>query len=361
MDEIIDKLLLLGLGIFLLYGREQTVLSVTAWLLAVIFAAFGFYFQNRKVFYVLFAGLCVLAVFFPMVLLFFPVFLYDALRVKLYWVIGAGAVLCMFYPVSGDLRDWILWGMTLVLSVVLQYKTQRKIFYQEELIRIRDSSTELNLVLEEKNRSLMEKQDYEIYSATLRERNRIAREIHDNVGHMLSRSLLQIGALLTLEKEGMVHEQLESMKETLNQAMNSIRESVHDLHDDSLDLRQAVEEALKVLREDYEVTFDYDMSDHIPGRVKYCFAATVKEAVSNIIKHSNGDSVQIMFREHPGFYQLSIQDNGTVNQVDFDNGIGLKNMKDRVDTLHGTFRIRTDSGFLIFISIQKTEEVLCER
>jgi signal transduction histidine kinase len=41
----------------------------------------------------------------------------------------------------------------------------------------------------------MEKQDYEIYLATLRERNRIAREIHDNVGHMLSRSILQIGAL----------------------------------------------------------------------------------------------------------------------------------------------------------------------
>ena len=33
----------------------------------------------------------------------------------------------------------------------------------------------------------MEKQDYEIYLATLRERNRIAREIHDNVGHMLSK------------------------------------------------------------------------------------------------------------------------------------------------------------------------------
>ena len=46
-------------------------------------------------------------------------------------------------------------------------------------------------MLTQKNKDLLEKQDYEIHVATLKERNRIAREIHDNVGHMLSRSLLQ--------------------------------------------------------------------------------------------------------------------------------------------------------------------------
>ena len=39
--------------------------------------------------------------------------------------------------------------------------------------------------MREKNRKLLEEQDTEIYMATLKERNRIAREIHDNVGHML--------------------------------------------------------------------------------------------------------------------------------------------------------------------------------
>lgn len=72
---------------------------------------------------------------------------------------------------------------------------------------------------------------------TLRERNRIAREIHDNVGHMLSRSILQMGALITIHKEEPLHGQLAGVGETLNQAMNSIRESVHDLHDESIDLR----------------------------------------------------------------------------------------------------------------------------
>jgi len=52
------------------------------------------------------------------------------------------------------------------------------------------------MLLRQKNRELIEKQDYEIRLATLNERGRIAREIHDHVGHLLSRSILQIGALM---------------------------------------------------------------------------------------------------------------------------------------------------------------------
>lgn len=63
-----------------------------------------------------------------------------------------------------------------------------------EIRRIKDDSEERTLLLAEKNKALQEKQNYEIYAATLRERNRIAREIHDNVGHLLSRTILLTGA-----------------------------------------------------------------------------------------------------------------------------------------------------------------------
>ncbi len=149
-----------------------------------------------------------------------------------------------------------------------------------------------------KNKNLMEKQDYEIYLATLRERNRIAREIHDNVGHMLSRSILQMGALITIHKEEPLHGQLAGVGETLNQAMNSIRESVHDLHDESIDLRQSIAEATREMKEHYQLTVDYDMSPEIPRNVKYCFITAVKEAMSNIAKHSDADKISVILREH---------------------------------------------------------------
>ena len=55
--------------------------------------------------------------------------------------------------------------------------------------------------MEQKNKELLEKQDYEIQVATLNERNRIAREIHDSVGHLLSRSILQLGALKAVHRQ----------------------------------------------------------------------------------------------------------------------------------------------------------------
>ena len=53
------------------------------------------------------------------------------------------------------------------------------------------------------------------------------------------------------------------------------------------------------------------MSAEIPRNVKYCLIAIVKEAVANIVKHSNANRVCIFLREHPGFYQMSVEDNGT--------------------------------------------------
>lgn len=106
--------------------------------------------------------------------------------------------------------------MLIVAAILLACRTGRILYLEQEMIRLRDTSTELNLVLQEKNKNLMEKQDYEIYLATLRERNRIAREIHDNVGHMLSRSILQMGALITIHKEEPLHGQLAGVGETLN-------------------------------------------------------------------------------------------------------------------------------------------------
>ena len=191
------------------------------------------------------------------------------------------------------------------------------------------------------------------------------------MGHMLSRSILQMGALITIHKEEPLHGQLAGVGETLNQAMNSIRESVHDLHDESIDLRQSIAEATREMKEHYQLTVDYDMSPEIPRNVKYCFITAVKEAMSNIAKHSDADKISVILREHPAFYQLTVEDNGTVGRkgqsgllweeevvrMDGKEGIGLSNMKERVQALGGTFRIHTENGFVIFISIPKRDKM----
>ena len=73
--------------------------------------------------------------------------------------------------------------------------------YKKLLNMTRDDSKELEKMLEEKNKRLMSEQDQQVHLATLAERNRIAREIHDNVGHLLSRAILLLGAISTVNTD----------------------------------------------------------------------------------------------------------------------------------------------------------------
>lgn len=354
MDRFLDYLIILLLSAFIIFTSQGTITPVVTFLLGLIAGALGMFLDKRPQTTFLCVVFIAISFFLPELSFFFPVILITIYRYRVWWGV-VGAIPFLMKLTDYELWEIALWVGTCGLSILLTERTNRIETLKRDMISMRDTSTELNLVLREKNKDLMEKQDYEIYLATLKERNRIAREIHDNVGHMLSRSILQIGALKTLHKEEPLCGQLTSINDTLNQAMNSIRESVHDLHDDSIDLRQAVLEATKEMRENYKVQLDYDMSKSVPRNVKYCFIAIIKEAMSNVVKHSNADTIGIILREHPGFYQLLIEDNGTKKVQSTGEGIGLSNMRERVEALNGTIRIQNENGFKLFITLKKEQ------
>ena len=100
------------------------------------------------------------------------------------------------------------------------------------------------------------------------------------------------------------------------------------------------------------------MGFQIPQAVRYGFIAIIREALNNVIKHSNADRVHILVREHPALYQLIIEDNGTdikTSKLTDGTGMGLTNIKDRVDSLDGNLQIQIENGFRIFITIPKKE------
>lgn len=286
---------------------------------------------------------------------FMPLILYDVMCDKKYpLLITVPISIACNFP-NANSRLLLLIGCVLI-AVTLQKRTEKNNDLEQTLIRTRDDSAELNILLVEKNKSLRRNQDYEIYLATLKERNRIAREIHDNVGHMLTRSILQLGALSVINKDESINGGLTDLKETLNNAMTSIRSSVHELHDDSVDLKMAVSDCIQSMDGKYKIECDYDFTDAMPRDVKLCFIGIVKESLSNVVKHSSGEYVRIIIREHPALYQLTVQDNGECSGEIKETGIGLTNMKDRAASLNGTIHIESKKqGFKIFVSVPKKD------
>ncbi len=241
------------------------------------------------------------------------------------------------------------------VSVLLRQKTDRILLLHRQLLKTKDDGTEIQLLLRERNRSLREKQDSEIYAATLQERNRIAREIHDNVGHLLTRAILMLGAIRTVQHDPAVEDPLAQLGDTLDDAMNSIRSSVHDLHDSSVNL----EESLQSMIRDFHfcpVRLQYRMSPDLPRELRYSLIAITKEALVNISRHSNATEAGITAIEHPGFYQFVIQDNGTAFGTvrKESHGIGIENMRARVNALNGNLSIQSANGFRIYITIPHT-------
>ena len=133
--------------------------------------------------------------------------------------------------------------------------------------------------------------------------------------------------------------------------MDSMRNSVHDLHDESVNLRVALNDITAGVH-DIDITLDYDMSEKLPKDVKYSFINIVKESINNTLKHSNGNHMDIRLREHPAFYQLSIADNGTDIHMS-GQGMGLFSIQERVNMLGGSLKLSTDNGFRLLITIMK--------
>lgn len=284
------------------------------------------------------------------------VFVDCILRIK-HIAPGFGRYLWLTKLQDTILNDILEVVLLMAFAVMLSYFTELLLGYQMKLHSMRDASMEHDMLMEQMNHQLIEKQNAQIYNATLKERNRIAREIHDNVGHMITRSILQVGAIGVINTDEKLKAPIADLKSTLDTAMDSMRKSVHDLYDESVDLRQALAK-LKPTDSAFAFSLEYDCEDDVQRDVKYAFIAIAKEAVNNAVKHSNGDEIRIIVREHPAFYQLEIMDNGTsVDERSLSgetgDGIGIKNIKERVAAIGGTMRIKADDGFRIFVTLMK--------
>lgn len=291
-----------------------------------------------------------------------PIALYGAVIIRNY-VAGFIALIAAITYVGSDAPVSVILyvELLLVVSVYLSIKSSRNEKLKKEVIGFRDESVIKEDALKKKNSELISAKDEEVNLGMLKERNRIAREIHDNVGHMLTRAILQLGALITICKDENLKAGLNNLKETLDTAMNNIRNSVHDLRDESIDIPSAIEEIAMPLKENRNLKLDIDISSDVDKNIKYAIIGVVKEGVSNIIKHSDNENVDITLIEHPVMYQLVIHDYGkmekhnlTADEIDY-SGMGLDNIRARVNGVGGNVLITNKNGFRIFVTIGKRD------
>ncbi len=293
-----------------------------------------------------------LSILLPPLSAFLPSMLYEVQSSEPAWaLIGPGLALLLL-PLRMEFSHFILLLPILALGFCLSWLDMQHRLLLARQRQLQDRLRALDSERIERTRAQKEHQESEIRLATVSERNRIARDIHDNVGHLLTSALLQTAAMCSRPLEQESATALDRLKSTLDEGLCRIRQSVHQLHEDPTDLEAELNrllDGLTVCRSERLI----ELTAPPPREHRQCLLAVAREALSNVMRHSNATLVRLTLKEHPALYQLAINDNGTVKPQQSQDGLGLRSIAERVNHLSGKIHIQHEDGFSLFITLPK--------
>lgn len=189
------------------------------------------------------------------------------------------------------------------------------------------------------------------------ERLRIARDLHDSMGHQLTALKLQL-ELISHLTGAELKDKVEQAKQLSGQILDQVRHNVTEFRDtNDIELVQALEKLFENIP-GLTVTFNHDFQqNHLTTRQAETLFRCAQEAVTNVLKHSNANQCQITLQEEDNNITLTIADNGGRTSADKSQspltpGSGTKGMLERARTLDGevTF-INDDKGCKVIMTL----------
>lgn len=199
-----------------------------------------------------------------------------------------------------------------------------------------------NLVYEErsrKNAQLRLSQAEVRRLARVAERERIARDLHDVLGHTLSLIVLKselAGRLLDAKPEA-AREELKSIEQTARKALGEVRQAISGFHEMSLE--EAIEQAKLALRSaDIALAVEVDEGIDLSEQATAMLGLVIREAVTNIIRHADARHCVIRLFKNDEFCELDISDDGHGSIRP--DGSGVQGMRARIESLQGELHIR---------------------
>ncbi|PAD83905.1 two-component sensor histidine kinase [Niallia circulans] len=185
------------------------------------------------------------------------------------------------------------------------------------------------------------------------ERMRIARDLHDTLGHTLSLLTLKsqlVAKMVPAQPDSAIQEAKE-MESISRSALKQVRELVSDMR--AITIREAIVEiqtALQAAEIESELTIELE-DEKVPLLTQNIISLCLKEAVTNIIRHSAATISKVLIQQRLGEIELIVQDNGKGVKAEETQGNGLKGMRERLELVDGKWSMTSDSGTTIHIIV----------
>ncbi len=229
------------------------------------------------------------------------------------------------------------------LIVTLRYQmdeTARIMLLNEEL-------TAANIMLENYSKKSAE-------MAQMQERNRLAREIHDTIGHVLTGIVTGLEACLLIfdQEPELARKQLGAIQDAALQGMKDVRSSVSALRPDALErlsLAGAIEKMIDEMGRSTGIRFDYLCMDPLTDLAQDeedVVYRVLQESITNSVRHGHPTRIAVRIERLDKKLQIQVRDNG-IGCREVRKGFGLTHMQERLDMLGGYMTADGSDGFCV--------------
>ncbi|MCI8821309.1 MAG: sensor histidine kinase [Lachnospiraceae bacterium] len=208
--------------------------------------------------------------------------------------------------------------------------------------------------LQTANEQLKEYADMTERMAQTRERNRLAREIHDTLGHTLTGIATGLDACLALIEVSpeQTKKQLLLLSKVSREGILDIRRSVNELRPDALE-RLSLEVAIRKMVTDMSQVSDVSIYFETDEKhLKFdedeenAIYRVIQESITNAVRHGKAEKIWITLKRVDGEILLVIKDNGT-GAKKMESGFGTRHIRERIEMLKGTVDFDGQHGFTV--------------
>ncbi|MEM9954525.1 MAG: sensor histidine kinase [Chloroflexota bacterium] len=210
-------------------------------------------------------------------------------------------------------------------------------------------------MLQQANENLLD------YAATLeklgivRERNRLARELHDTLAHTQSAVIIQMEGIEALWEKNpqRAHKMFQQSLQAMRTGLQETRRALEALRATSLEdmgLRIALRNLLQSVEERASFELSYQLADdleNLPVSIENAVFRVIQEALTNVIRHAQATSVDVKLENKAGVLKLSVDDNGigfSVDQVETQQHFGISGMREHAREIQADFVLKSSPG-----------------
>ena len=190
------------------------------------------------------------------------------------------------------------------------------------------------------------------------ERKRLARELHDTIGHALAGMAVGVDACITMidKNPQLAKAQLKIISKAIRKGMKDVRNSLNKMRPDFLQqyrLKEAIEKMKEEISDvtDLKITLNYQIDETgFETKIEDILFRVIQESITNSIRHGLATVVDIDIYKENNLLCLKIKDNGKGCKA-INYGFGLKQMVERVSQIRGDINFYSENGFTTEIKI----------